>query len=448
MRLMGVLGRHRRATVKLLAGAVVGASLLAFGATALAAASFSDTPGDNNAAPDVTGVAVSESADGILTIAATVANYQTLPGNSWVNLWFDLDSNPRTGDDGDEALVQYYDDGGLQFFRWNGSTLARRPTTGMAASFTAGVLTFTGPKTALDGATSFNLLTVASRGQDIGEDEDIVASDSAPNSGRGRYVSPGPLAVVDVAGDQEAAPDLTSVGVTDGKSGTISFAVSTPSHATLTPSTWVELDVDIDRRRSTGGGGSEVYVALSRGRVFVGRWSPAEQDFMNVRASGAQARSAAGVVTFDVPRRLLDDVASFDFYVVSGDSDQDDESNAIDLAPNGDRWWRYTLANKPPLRLIAGEARGLPVRPRAGRAFTVAVPVVRSDTARSITSGAATCAVRVGGKPVQAAGKVAAGTGRCSLRVPADARGTTLRGSMVVLSAGKAVTTRFSFPVR
>jgi hypothetical protein len=40
----------------------------------------------------------------------------------------------------------------------------------MAASFTAGALTFTGPKTALDGATSFNLLTVASRGQDIGED--------------------------------------------------------------------------------------------------------------------------------------------------------------------------------------------------------------------------------------------------------------------------------------
>lgn len=437
-----------RLGVKLLAGVGGAVSLLVVAGTSLAAASFSDPPGDNNAAPDVTAVAVSESPDGIFTVAATVANYQVLPGNSWVNLWFDLDSNSRTGDDGDEALVQYFDDGGLQFFRWNGSTLARRPTAGMTATFVAGVLTLTAPKTALDGATSFNLLTVASRGQDIGEDDDLVASDAAPDSGRGRYVSPGPLSVADAAGDQEAAPDVTSVSVTDDKSGTISFAVSTPSHATLAPSTWVELDIDLDRRRSTGAAGSEVYVALSRGSVFVGRWSPEEQEFVNVRRSAARARSVAGVVTFDVPRRLLDDVASFDFYVVSGDSDPDDESNAIDLAPNGDRWWRYTLANKPPLRLIAGDARSVPARPRAGRAFTVAVPVVRSDTARSITSGSATCAVRVGAKPVQAAGRVAAGTGRCSLRLPADARGAMLRGSMVVRSAGKAVTTRFSFPVR
>ncbi len=33
-------------------------------------------------------------------------NYQTLPVNSWVNLWFDLDSDPSTGDDGDEGLVR------------------------------------------------------------------------------------------------------------------------------------------------------------------------------------------------------------------------------------------------------------------------------------------------------------------------------------------------------
>ena len=181
--------------------------------------------------------------------------------------------------------------------------------------------------------------------------------------------------------------------------------------------------------------------------MFVGRWSASEQDFVVTR-TGARARSAGGVVTFDVPRTLLDDVASFDFYVVSGDSDPDDEDNAIDLAPNGDRWWRYALANKPPLHLIADDARGVPARPRAGGAFSVVVPVRRSDTARGITSGSATCSVRIAGKPVQAAGKVAAGTGRCTLRVPTDTRGTALRGSIVVRSAGKSVTTRFSFPVR
>ena len=143
-----------RVALKLVVG-VVGAASVFFGAgVALAAASFSDTPGDNNAAPDVTTVAVSETPDGNLTIAATIANYQALPANSWVNLWFDLDSNPRTGDAGDEALVQYFDDGGLQFFRWNGSTLVRRQAIGMTATFAAGVLTFTGPKAALDGAAT------------------------------------------------------------------------------------------------------------------------------------------------------------------------------------------------------------------------------------------------------------------------------------------------------
>ena len=433
--------------MRLLASVFGAASLLALAGVALAASSFSDPAGDNNAAPDVTTVAVSETPDGNLTIAATIANYQALPANSWVNLWFDLDSNPRTGDDGDEALVQYFDDGGIQFWRWNGSTLVRRQATGMTGTFAAGVLTFTGPKAALDGAGSFNLLTVASRGQDVGDDEDLIASDTAPNNGRGRWVSPGPLSLTDLAGDHEAAPDVTSVNVSDSGSGTISFAVSTPSHAALTPATWVELDVDIDRRHSTGGGGVEAYVALTQGRVFVGRWSSSEREFV-VRRTGARARSAGGVVTFDVPRALLDDVASFDFYVVSGDSDADDEDNAIDLAPDGDRWWRYTLANKPPLRLIADDARGIPAGPRAGRAFSVVVPVRRSDTARGITSGSATCSVRVAGKRVQAAGKVSAGTARCALRVPAGAGGAALRGSMVVRSAGKSVTTRFSFPVR
>ena len=182
--------------------------------------------------------------------------------------------------------MQYFDDGGLRFYRWNGSTLVRRPASGMTAGYTAGVLNVAAPKTAFDGATSFNLLTVSSRGQDVGEDEDLIASDSAPNSGRGRWVSPGPLSVADLAGDHEAAPDVTDVRVTDSASGTISFAVSTPSHAALTAGTWIELDVDIDRRHSTGGGGAETFVALSGGRCVRRPVERAEGDFVTSAAQG------------------------------------------------------------------------------------------------------------------------------------------------------------------
>jgi hypothetical protein len=421
--------------------------VLSFGAVALGAASFSDRAGDNNAAPDVTGVTVSESAEGILTVSVTVANYQALPVNGWVNLWFDLDNNPRTGDAGDEALLQHFDDGGMRFHRWVGSELVRRPATGMAGAFAAGVLTITLPRSALDSVPTFGVLAVGLRAQDDGDGGENVAADYAPDDGRARYVSPGPLSTVDAAGDQDAAPDITDVAVSDTKAGRIRFAVATPSHTMLPPSTWIELDFDVDRRRSTGDAGVEAYVAYEEGEVYAARWSSDEDDFVQVRRSGVTARSAGGMVTFDVPRSFLAEVASFDFYFVSGDSTED-EDNAIDFAPNGNRWWRYALANKPPLRLVAGAPRGTPTRPIAGRRFTVSVPVLRSDTARGVTSGSVACDVRIAGVRVSAAGRVRAGQASCSVSVPKSASGAGLRGSMTVRSGRASVTARFAFAVR
>lgn len=76
-----------------------------FASLAFGAATFADAPGDENAAPDVTSVAVSEAPDGMLTLVVSVGNYRSLPADSWFNLRFDLDSNAQTGDLGDEALV-------------------------------------------------------------------------------------------------------------------------------------------------------------------------------------------------------------------------------------------------------------------------------------------------------------------------------------------------------
>jgi hypothetical protein len=291
------------------------------------------------------------------------------------------------------------------------------------------------------------VLAVGLRAQDDGDGGENVAADYAPDDGRARYESPGPLSTVDAAGDQDAAPDITKVDVDDTKAGRIRFAVATPSHLTLPPSTWIELDFDLDRRRSTGDGGVEAYVAYEEGEVYAARWSSEEDDFVQVRRSGVIARNAGGIVTFDVPRSFLGDVAAFDFYFVSGDS-SDDEDNAIDLAPNGNAWWKYTLANKPPLRLVAGAPRGTPARPVAGRRFAVTVPVVRSDTTRGLTSGSVACDVRVAGNPVRATGRVRAGLASCSLLVPESAAGTALRGSMTVRFGGKSVVARFAFAVR
>src|SRR5262245_328113 len=133
-----VKGRRRLLRTGLVLVALPAALVCA--AAALGAASLADPTGDNNAAPDVTAMTVTESA-GLFTIAVTMANYESLPMEGWVNVWFDLDNNSQTGDSGDEALLQYFDDGGIVFYRWDGSNLVRRPTTGFTGSVSAGVVT-------------------------------------------------------------------------------------------------------------------------------------------------------------------------------------------------------------------------------------------------------------------------------------------------------------------
>jgi len=428
------------------AGLVTG-SLLVFVAAALADASFSDAQGDNNAAPDATSVTVSESADGTISIALTVANYQALPPNSWINIWFDLDSNERTGDAGDEALVRYRSNGAIDFYHWDGSVLVSRPAAGMTGRFEAGAFTVTLPKSALGSPATFGVLAVTSREQQFGEDE-LIASDYAPNQGRSAYVSPAQLVFPDPQGDQDAAPDITGVEVSDTKDGWIGFAISTPNYATLPGDTVLLLGIDRDGRRSTGDAGAEVLVTNVGGEVILERWSARENDWIeDDPPTRVRARNAGGVVTVDVHRSELDDIARFGFSLISADINTLAESVlALDFMPDDQSYFRYTLANRPPLRLIGGQAFGTPSSPRAGRPFTVKLPVRRSDTARAISSGTVTCKVTAGGKRVPAVGKVRAGEGQCSLVVPETA--ALVRGSLTVRSGGKSVSARFSFRVR
>ncbi len=428
------------------AGLVTG-SLLIFAAGALADASFSDAQGDDNAAPDATSVTVSESADGTITIALTVANYQALPPNSWINVWFDLDSNQKTGDAGDEALVRYRSNGAIDFYYWNGSELVSRASTGMAGRFEAGALTVTLPRSALGSPTSFGVLAVTSRQQQLGEDA-LIASDYAPDQGRSAYVSPAQLVVPDPQGDQDAAPDLAGVKVSDTKDGWISFAISTPNYAVLPADTVLLLEIDRDGRPSTGDAGAEVLVTNIGGEVILERWSAREKEWIEDDSpTRVRARNVAGVVTLDVHRSELDDVARFGFSLISADINTLAESVlALDFMPDDLSYFKYTLANRPPLRLIGGQAFGTPSSPRAGRPFTVKLPVSRSDTGRAISSGTVTCNVTAGGKRVPAVGKVRAGGGQCSLVVPETA--ALIRGSLTVHSGGKSVSARFSFRVR
>ena len=97
------------------------------------------------------------------------------------------------------------------------------------------------------------MLVVSLRSQPLGEDE-IVASDYAPNAGRSTYAGPAQAAFPDPTGDHDAAPDVTSVRVTDAKSGWITFAITTPNYATLPSESAIVLTIDADSNPETGDG--------------------------------------------------------------------------------------------------------------------------------------------------------------------------------------------------
>jgi len=432
-------------TRPLLAVGVAAALLLA--SSAVGARGFSDPVGDTNEAPDITSVEISEPTAGTLTLKLTVANHTSLPPNSWVNLWFDIDSSSDTGDDaGDEALVRYVSDGSTELYTWDGTRYVAGATTGVSASVAAGSLTVSIMRASINSQGPFGLLAVASRGQPVG-DEELVASDFLPESGRAAFTGPDPAVFPDATGDQDAAPDITAVRVSDAKNGWITFAITTPNYAVLPEQSAIVISIDADDNPRTGESGTDLQLTLAAGEIALERWDGSQwaPDDLPTRA---RHRNSNNVVAIDIHVSELDNAGRFRFSLLSADVNTAIQGVvAVDVAPDDFSFWRYSLANKA-LRLVAKRLFANPARPRAGKAFAVNLSVTRSDTGKPITSGAVACRVLAANKPVRADGRVAGGAGRCSLVVPRAMSGKVLRGTITVRSGGKSIAADFTYVVR
>jgi hypothetical protein len=435
--------------VKLVLAGCVAATILLATSVALAAHGYTDTADDANTAPDITSLDIAETTPGVLTIHLSIGNYQALPANSWVNLWFDVDSNPRTGDVGDEALVRYGADGILELFAWNGSRLVEGSTTGATGSFAAGVLSVSVPRASIGAVGAFEILAVASRGQVQGTDQ-LIASDYVPNEGRSSFTGPEPAVFSDPANDHDAAPDITSVRVSDAKSGWVTFAISTPNYQTLPAESVVLVWVDVDDNGRTGLGGADLQLTILGTEITLERWDPhANAWVLEDPPTRARVRNSGNVVSVDVHVSELDNTRRFRFSLASADvNTATQQIQGADFAPDGFAFWRYALANKPAVKLVVTRVFASAIRPTAGRTFTVGLGVTRSDTGRPVTSGTVGCRVLSHGHTVPAAGRISGGAGRCTFVVPKGAVGSVIRGTITVHSGGKAVSDDFAFVVR
>jgi hypothetical protein len=426
----------------------VAATILLGASAALAAHGYTDPADDANAAPDITSLDVAEATPGMLTVHLSVGNYQALPANSWVNLWFDVDSNPRTGDGGDEALVRYLAGGALELFAWNGSRLVEGSTAGVSGSFAAGVLTLSISRASIGAVGAFGILAVTSRGQVQGTDQ-LIASDYAPNDGRSSFTGPEPATFPDPANDHDAAPDITAVRVSDAKKGWVTFAISTPNYVTLPAESVVLLWIDVDHNGRTGLGGADVQLTIVGSEIALERWDPRAKEWLpDDLPTRARVRDSGNVVSIDVHVSELDNTRSFGFALASADvNTATQQVQAADFAPDGFAFWRYALVNKPALKLVFARIVTTPAKPKAGKPFTVGFGVTRSDTGRGVTSGTVGCRVLSHAKKVPAKGRISGGAGLCTFVVPTTARGSVIRGTVTVHSGGRSLAWDFAFVV-
>ncbi len=431
----------------LLVGGLVAATLVAVSA-ALGARGFSDPPGDVNAAPDITSVEVSQAAAGVLGLRLTVRNYQTLPPESWVNVWFDADSNPSTGDAGDEAVVRYLSSGTVELYTWNGTELVQSATDGIAGAFSAGVLTLSVPRSSVKVVDAFGILAVSSRGQELGSEE-LIASDYAPDVGRSSYSGTATATYPDPANDHDAAPDVTSVRVSDAKNGWIRFAITTPNYTTLPVESAIVLTIDTDDNQRTGDDGAEARLNTLGGEISLERWNSRSRTWVaDELPTRARLTNSRHVVVIDLHDSELGSTGRFGFSLLTADVNTAIQAVlAVDFSPDNRAYFHYALANKPALTLVPTRLFGTPTRPHAGKQFAVNLSVRRSDTNRPVTAGSVLCHIRVGKQSVHATGTIVGGGGRCSLRVPAATGGSVLRGSITVRSEGKTVVQGFSYVV-
>jgi hypothetical protein len=91
----------------------------------------------------------------------------------------------------------------------------------------------------------------------------------------------------------------------------------------------------------------------------------------------------------------------------------------------------------------------VPQRPRAGRALTASIGVIRLDTGAAVRSGTIRCSASVGGRPLRLTGKAfRGGRALCAWRIPDWARKRLVRGSVGVRQGTFQVDRRFSKVVR
>lgn len=280
----------------------------------------------------------------------------------------------------------------------------------------------------------------------------------------------GNASFADPTADSGAAPDVTSVTVSNDDQGLITFRIAIANRSALGTDDVIAIAIgtnDPDFLRGWRDDGMNFILLLEAEGAFLLEWNGQAMTDVEPKPGSVAGSFLGGTATLTVRQEDLapgfPDLSvpiELDFYVL-GIAFSGNNIAAQDDAPDGtSAAWKYRLSEA--LRLIVTSFDpDRTVKP--GKSLVVLLGLAHGDTGAAVTSGKIVCKARLGNKALK--GKplfftitlVSPTTGQtlrspvasCTWAVPKKkSKGKTIRGSVAVTKSGITVNRPFSTRVR
>ena len=241
--------------------------------------------------------------------------------------------------------------------------------------------------------------------------------------------------------DVESAPDICMANVVTNDNHAITLGIHLHDRLGFAVLDTYSILLDADSNATTGApadvgvaAGAEYAIDVADGASRLSSWNGSSFEPVVPQPEIPTAWSDGYGPVLQVGRAALGDPQAFNLILKTANAED------LDLAPDSGSW-SYSVT---PLQLTAGRLAVGPAR--AGKPLAVAMEVERSDFEIALDEGAIVCRATVAGRRLVGRGLFAGELIVCSWRLPKDARGKRVRGSVSVTF--QSVTAKRSFTVR
>jgi hypothetical protein len=226
----------------------------------------------------------------------------------------------------------------------------------------------------------------------------------------------------DPAGDSKTAPDVRQVSLTDNGNGTVGVAIDLD--ADIPAGSSVLMGINADRDMSTGAHcGCDYMVAADDEGLVLAKW--VETDWADFLHQPLDPEENGGHITFTLTLADLGGTKAFDFWVARLRGDD------TDYAPEDGVFTFPQQAAKPEIHSVIVNAAVL--LPKAGTVLAIPPLQVMLATKEIVTVDSMTCSLTY-------KGRVLAGRGRCTWKIPVSLRKKRLSLSITVTYQGVSST--------